>query len=361
MTTPLIDTAKVRVAVNHQPWLERQIEAYRAGQRSSVNRALASNYRRFSVPGAYGASASVQSILGGTALVIECSLPRFLTGQNVFGSIQILPQVVQVVDAVLSYLNIVPTDDESTAIAEGRIGLNRVDITAHARLGNETRVRRMIKALKATLAFTKANFSCYGDETLYIGQNSDYKTLKLYDKAGEIAAHPLPANHPQRELVSEAVRGLLRVELCLRRRFLLERGWTEVRLFDAKAARRLLVSELKALTIKHTGAPSTQIFEPSATLSSLDNSLVAAHLAGVDVQDLLPSRRQLNAHRQTIAAATAIDILVPVAASRRISSVDPTMIRNNLVRRFDERAVGLREALGVQPAEARANGVAAAD
>lgn len=350
MTTPLIDTAKVRIAVNHQQWLIRQMEAHRAGQRSSVQRALASNYRRFSVPGAYGASASVQSILNGTALLIECSLPRFLTGQNVYGSIQILPQVVQVTHAVLSYLDIVPTDEESTAIAEGRIGLNRVDITAHAQLGRQGRVRRLIKALKVILTFTKDNFSCYGDETLYIGQHSDYKTLKLYDKEGEVAAHPLAADHPHRELVSEAVRGLLRVELCLRRRFLVERGWTEVRLFDAKAARRLLVSDLNALTNQQAGTPATLICEPYPTLSSLDNSLVAAHLAGVDVYDLLPSRRQLNAHRQTIRAATNIDILVPVAASSRIVKVDPSMLCNNLIRRSDERGLGLREALGARPA-----------
>ena len=113
MKSSPIDTIRIRVAIDHQSWVTGQIRLYDAGVINPITKACAGPFRRFTIPGAHGSTATVWSKANATELHIEASLPRFLTGQNVFGSEDLQATAYLLVRAVCNYLKIRPTDAES--------------------------------------------------------------------------------------------------------------------------------------------------------------------------------------------------------------------------------------------------------
>ena len=176
---------------------------------------------------------------------------------------------------------------------EGHVRLARVDITTHLKFETDAKVEHFLKSMKLQLAFGRHFFSAYGNETLYINQHSDSKTLKLYNKGRQVLACPLNPNLPNRRYVESACNGLLRVELALRRRYLDRIGMAQVRDWDPVAARELLVDEVAGLHLRNV---MLKDYAYQDGLKNQANTLLAAHMAGMDVETIIPSPRVLRQH-----------------------------------------------------------------
>lgn len=311
MISSLIDTVRVHAAIDHQLWIAAQSALFHAGTINPITKACAGHYRRFKVAGAFGAVATVWSIKSGTELVIECSIARFFTGQNVFGSEDLRAAVFKLIREVCRFLGIRPTDAEKKAVREGHSRLARVDLTLHKKFESDVQVRYFLKATKLYLAFASPYFSTYKDDALYICQHSDNKSMKWYSKGSHIQAFPLDRGLPHRDYIEAASEGLLRVELVLRRRFLAHSGMAEVRNWDPQRARKILIDDVEALSLRNLGLIE---YKHQSSLSNQANALLAAHMAGVDVETVVPSARALAAHAGGILATTGINVYVPFVA-----------------------------------------------
>jgi len=76
---------------------------------------------------ATGAVATVISKGGCTQLIIEVSIPKFLTGQNVLGREDLLSGAKKAIGKVFSLMDMPATDDEVQNIRNGQFKLTRVD------------------------------------------------------------------------------------------------------------------------------------------------------------------------------------------------------------------------------------------
>jgi hypothetical protein len=318
MISSLIDSIRIRIKIDHIKWLALQIQLFMTTT-NPITSAAYFHRNRFKVPGAYGSSATVWSIKGATELVIECSVPRFLTGQNVFGTENLKSAVVKVARAVCKHLGIRPTPDEIDAIRRGDVGLNRIDLAAHLKFASDAQVEHYLKAIKLQLAFGHQSFSAYGNETLYANQHSDMKTLKLYSKGRQLNAYPLSASLPHRDFIYEAAEGLLRVELTLRLRYLMRNSLCLVKDWDADRGRALLLAEVEALELRNVRLTA---YEQQPALTPHANALLAAHMAGADVETIVPSARALKTHARAIVEATGINVYVPFVAQANASKTD---------------------------------------
>lgn len=319
MISSLLDTIRFIVAIHHQLWFDCQIRLFNAGTINPITRACSGGRGRFTIPGAYGTTATAWSINNHTELVIECSVARFLTGQNVFGSEDLQGQVFMVSKAVCRHLGISPTAAEKRAVREGRVRLSRVDLVTHQEFGADADVEHFLKAMKLQLAFGSHYFSAYGNETLYINQHSDMKTLKFYNKGREVGVHKLHPELPRRLHIEAVCQGLLRVEHTMRLRYLKTQGIKQVRDWDSATARLALRTSVNELRLRNVRL--TQ-YEPRASLKNQANTLLAAHMKGVDVETIINSNRALKAHAREIAEATGINIFVPFAAQLATAKTD---------------------------------------
>lgn len=319
MKSSLYDTIRIRTDITHHDWFDGQARQFKAGTINPITKACAGGYGRFTIPGAHGATATVWSANRHTELVIECSVPRFFTGQNVFGSEDLQGQVLKLVQAVCKHLGIRPTTAEKQAVRDGRVRLNRVDLATHMKLEADADVEHFLKAMKLQLAFGAHYFSAYGNETLYINQHSDMKTLKFYNKGRAIKVHKLHPELPRRVLIEQVSQGLLRVELVMRRRYLERQDIRMVKDWDAANARQLLRSAVADLQLRNVRL--TQ-YEPQATLKNQANALLAAHMQGVDVETIITKNRALKTHAREIAEATGINIFVPFVAQVATAKTD---------------------------------------
>ena len=338
MISSLIDTIRIRIAIDHQQWVAGQVRLHNAGVINPITKACAGPFRRFTIPGAHGSTATVWSKANATELHLEASLSGFLTGQNVFGSEDLRATTYLLVRVVCKCLGIEPTAEEKQAVREGRIRLVRVDLTTHLKLKSDTQVEHFLKAMKLQLAFGHHFFSAYGNETLYLNQHSDTKTLKFYNKGRQLMKMPLSQSLRHRDYIEAAAEGLLRTELVLRRRYLERVGIREVLDWDPVAARELLLTVVEDLQLRNVRLTE---YQPQPALRNQANMLLAAHMSGVDVETIIPSARRLSAHARSIVEATGINIYVPFVAQAASAKVDLESFASALEFGSDRKAVAL--------------------
>ena len=300
MPHSLFDTLKFTVFVNYRAWMKKRLTAPSSGKPLSSKRTY--------VPGKFGGRANVGFNSAASALTIECSPAKLLTGQNLFGSNDLRETVLAVSLYVCGNLGIKLRSDEIAAIREGDFELWRVDIASHVRLEKQDDVPRLIRALKLQLAFTRKSASNYGDETLYVNQHGKSRSLKFYNKHKELLVHRLRDDVPHRELVLKCSRRLLRVELVLRRPYLVKHELTHGTAWSLERARKLLVKAVEAQGLKE---PRLLDFARVDGLGNPANALLAAHMAGLDVKNVVSSTRVFADHRRAILAATGINLRVP--------------------------------------------------
>lgn len=308
MASSLLDTIKIVVDCDHRGWIENNQQQHDFGVKNLITKATSSPYKKINVPGAYGARAEVKSVQNGTKLVIECSAPKFLTGQNVFGSEKLQPQVTAIVKKVCHYLAIRLSPQEWKNVEDGFVAIHRVDVVGHLKMKKREMVNKLLRNLKMQIMFLDKATSNYKDQTLYIDQHSDWKSLKFYGKAAEINFRPLDEGLPHRDFIERYCEDLFRTELVLRRRFLKAKGIKYVRDWAPKIGRSILRAEISDLSLTDV---SLKQFEYQPNMGSLPNCILALHNAGVDLRSVGLTQRQLKAHAKTIRNAVGLNIDTP--------------------------------------------------
>ena len=123
----------------------------------------------------------------------------------------------------------------------------------------------------------------------------------------------------------------------MRLRYLKTQGIKQVRDWDVATARLALLTSVTELQLRNVRL--TQ-YEPRASLKNQANTLLAAHMKGVDVETIISSNRALKAHACEIAEATGINIFVPFAAQLATAKTDLESFAGRL--RFGTNAEAIR-------------------
>jgi hypothetical protein len=211
----LVDTIRAIVKVRHAP-LDR------VAQRSGNMRRDGFVY--FVRVSNTNAKAQVISRNECKELILEFSIPKILTGQNIVGHHDLHAGCVAGIKAVLKAMAIMPTQEERSDILAGYYRLTRVDIAAHIACGTTDRAAALMIALRNHLVGFAKDVSFYETKTLYIGQHSRRRSLKIYRKEMEGTANPMSLNVYGREALIRRCTGLVRIELVLRREELTKLG-----------------------------------------------------------------------------------------------------------------------------------------
>ena len=134
---------------------------------------------------------------------------------------------------VANKLHIKCSRAENNAIRDGEFLVRGVDIAGSFRAISREEVPLIIREAEYCWRDLGKNVSNYGRETVYIDQYSPTWSFKFYDKRVELSAHPLPKDIPYRERLLKYAEGLVRAELRIGAKELVERrlqhgtAWTE--------------------------------------------------------------------------------------------------------------------------------------
>lgn len=207
----LFDTVRVVVKVKHTS-LDRVAELVPHMTRDGFVHFVRSPFT--------DAKAQVISRKNCEELILEFSIPKFLTGQNIVGIEDLHVGCTQGIRAVLALMGVKPTRDEIHAIRDGKYRLTRVDIVAHIDCATGERAAALMWALRNLVVGKGKDISMYDTETVYVGQHSRHRSLKIYDKSAELLKKPMPSHVYGHTHLTTKAAGLVRLELVLRRDWL---------------------------------------------------------------------------------------------------------------------------------------------
>lgn len=264
-----------------------------------------------------------------TELYIEGSIPKFLTGQNLVG-LESLEEILPIfIRAVLQQVGIHVTRRIVETLNTGHYILARIDFAVHCTTGDQDKANSLMAALK-TLVFQRArDASFYGNETIYIGQHSSRRTLRIYRKDLEMAlpGRSLPADHQLGAELLENLPGLIRIELVLRSAELKRHGWD-----IPGAVSPALLRDLMTRWIDRFAKVGGYIVNPdlASTLTASDQTkLVAWALGDLLAFDRSPSTKAKTCRR--ILRTTGVDVghpLSPEAQRRAVITLQTLFIDN---------------------------------
>lgn len=228
----LIDTVKVKIRVKHPPLSEL------AQGNPNVKQ---DGYRFLVRCPSTGAIAQVFSRENGTVLLLEFSIPKFLTGQNVVGHLDVHAGCLAGIKKALKLLGLTPTKEEQQAITRGEYTLTRIDVTVHVDCQTPARAKALLLALRAFIVRFAGDVSMYGEATLYVGQHSNRRTLKMYDKGIELQKKcKIPAHVYGCKFLTDKAASLVRFELTLRGKELTRLGLSSPLVWNKQVAKELL-------------------------------------------------------------------------------------------------------------------------
>ncbi|MFC1987296.1 phage/plasmid replication protein, II/X family [Chloroflexota bacterium] len=218
---------------------------------------------------------------------------KFLQGHNVFGpSVSALGSVVQATVRALPD-KIRPSDADSPLFPA--VHRSRVDITTAVDLGEHRLVHEWLRTAASSTRSRHGRALVSGD-TVYWGKNSRRWTIKAYCKFCELKEHPvndvsLLAN------LREYSQGHLRLELCLRRPELKDRGTLDESLVW-EFMDKIEVGVMKAEVDLENKKPN---------LPAIVEYTLTRWLGGMDVRHALP-KTTFYRHRRLILEETGLDV-----------------------------------------------------
>jgi len=169
-------------------------------------------------------------------------------GHNLFGTNDVKALAFAFISNVLNCLG----EDGDPRFLKGRtVQLRRIDITESFQLGTREEVRSWIRAAQQTVRGRRQGVSAYNEQTLYIGQGSRRKTLKIYCKGDEVKKHPISDKLSQDDVyrLTKLADDLLRVELTLRPMELKRLGLDILQAWDLDQPRRTFNHSLELLNL----------------------------------------------------------------------------------------------------------------
>lgn len=300
----LIDTVRIALGVSHDDLAEIAVN------NTNVSRGRGYVYKVTSPR--FGTSAQVISRRDRTELIIEASLGMFLTGQNVVGREELVEDCAALILAVLNLAEIPVSAAKQKAIENGKFRLLRVDYAMHCDCGSSERADALMTSLRRLLVSSNRDFSCYGDETLYLGQHSRRKTLRIYRKDIELEQRPLSSRVYRRDKWVAKVAGVVRFELTLRAPELKRLGLDVPGAWNSADARRRMRAMVQGVSRVDGVVPN---MDRRDALDGKTRLKFDAWCSGVSDAFSRDRRKTYQASRLKVQRATGIDVMNPLPAS----------------------------------------------
>lgn len=236
----LIDTVKVKVRVFHPPLQELALNNTNVKQ---------DGYKFLIKCPLTGACVQMFSQENCQALFLEFSVPKFLTGQNIVGHLNLHAGVLAAIKKAFKLLGFLPSPEERAAIGRGEYALTRVDVAVHVDCGSSEHAQALMIALREYIVSNAGDVSLYGLETGYIGQGSKRRTFKWYRKGIELKkkGRAIPAHVHGCEYLTQVADRLVRFELTLRGKELARLGLTSPMAWNEQVAKAQLLPWLYKL------------------------------------------------------------------------------------------------------------------
>ena len=274
--------------------------------------------KRLPVEGSYSNRITVQSstIEGRPAIWVSGCPAKWFQGHNVHGSDDVHGLALEMLHRVCLLMGVTPSVANLAAWESG-VRLTRIDVTDSWDVGNLPRARSFIRALAASAHLKHRGPGVFKGTTLYFGKASTRWALKVYAKGSELEARPLPLDLADSSLLAHA-QGLVRVELCLRSKFLQSRGlvlsssWCDTSAADVHSE---LLAKLEI---------SQAIMLKPDSLENLPRQLVPVYQLWLDGHDLraIYSRPTFYRHRAAL-KRLGIDIAVKQPREEGLDNVIP--------------------------------------
>ena len=304
----LIDTVKVRLELEHEGLaaLNGNANIRRNGNKYTVE----SRFR--------GVRANIWSPASNQHLLIEASVPKFLTGQNLLGIHDMRLAVKDLVTKVLKRAGIEMTQRVRRALRAGDIELLRADVAVHCKCQSEEEAVALMQAVRRLGIGLDNSTAMFNNETVYLGYRSRRRSLKLYRKDLELLVHAMPSGVTDCDRLLQAAENTVRIELTLRHMELQRLGYARVSDWEAgdsagangesDTVQVLLSPWIEKLRCIDARLPSVR------GLPDLPPALrlrLRAWLLGYDAA-FLAAPSTYRAYRQQVRRATGIDIAVPL-------------------------------------------------
>lgn len=261
------------------------------------------------VQGSYDNSVQVRAT--GTEVVISGNPAKWLQGHNLFG-ISDFRRVLEMY--VLSLRHVLKYDDAwYNDVMSGNFVVKRIDITYNYRLKNQGEVMTWLNAVSQVSSGKRQKLTADKGTTVYFGKNSKRSTVKFYDKEGELAVHPFSGKFDteQTKFLEWYSKGLLRCELCIRRKaledeFKLTKGIDYLKLTE-KELRAIFMKKLKGVNIPDRMMVKDEIIE------FMPHRIRAAYILWQQGHDMKVMWRRSQAYniRKIMLEEYGVDIFLP--------------------------------------------------
>lgn len=295
----LIDTVAVLIEVGHK--------SLRKIAQNNPNITWNGNYQlQVHSPFSATIKARVFSREKGTKLMIEASIPKFLSGQNIVGLEELFEPCKQLIFAVLEQMRVEPTAAERRKINRGKFEVNRVDYALHCDCGTPERAAAVMAAVRSLMYAKAKDFSAYGIETVYAGQHSNRWTFRIYRKDLEIEkrGRGLPVSVYRRDYLIAKVQNCARMELVLRAPELKRLGLNAPMAWNIEEARQRMQVWLNRLSTAGGVVPN---IDHLGELTSVQQMKLLLWLGG-NRTAFTNSPTTFAATRKTVLAKTGIEI-----------------------------------------------------
>lgn len=295
----LIDTIKVKLKIKHLPlseFVKNNVNVKQDGFKFLIKCPQT------------GAIAQVLSRQNGEVLLLEFSMAKFLTGQNIVGHLDVHAGCLAAIKKALKLLGLRPSPEERKAISNGDYVLTRVDVASHVDCETPYRAQALLLALRTFIVSNFGDVSVYGLNVGYIGQHSARRSLKWYHKGCELEkkGRGIPAHVYGCKYLTKVASRLVRFELTLRGKELGRLGLSSPLAWNEKVAAAQLLPWIDKLKQAKGVLPNAVGVN---TLSPVMQNKLWLWLLG----DVAAFRRGVSADahregRKKVKAATGIDI-----------------------------------------------------
>ncbi|MFM0205700.1 phage/plasmid replication protein, II/X family [Paraburkholderia fungorum] len=322
----MIDLLDLLVYIKHKPFGNTRVKEFENGSDDKKNQ-----YSKTVILNSCGSPVHVISLNDRDAVSIRCSPLKVLQGHNMFGSNNVCAIASSIICGTLDCLNIPYAQEQREAWSAGEFTIRAIDITHRFKLSDGLTSFDICSHLLRTspMKLCKPQWLDQGIGVRLCTENSGLKWL-LYDKEQELLdkrtkAFPYlkavvgsDARNIWRSLV-EIAASTIRAELKLSKTYLKRHHLTNGRMWTAKRAQEIYLSELNALSMD---APISINRAVARVRSRPLLTTLLLWSNGHDLHAILP-KSTFNSHRQAIVKQASIDIEkhIPAARSLKLSQI----------------------------------------
>lgn len=248
---------------------------------------------------------------------LELSIPKLFQGHNVFGCNKMEHLCIGTIEFIYQKLGIDFDACEKKFISYHRIRLSRVDVTCSFSLGCQDEVENVLESVLQQYRAEKLKWSAYGRtkiQSVYNQINSSRVTDKFYNKSCELFnnGQGLPADVIERDSILDLSKALLRFEVTLRGKELVDRKLEYADCWTPSIAKEVLQARLSRFRFGGAIKSSINI----GNIDELNHSCYMFYNLWAEGANLNKHRynRTLQRARDKILADWGVDIYRPTGS-----------------------------------------------